>query len=249
MNLDANIQKILSILLKKWKLIVVFALIGTIFAYIYTANFATLTYSSNVVFLSYVQDSNQELTDSTSIQQQASNTSKINYAIKMLNTYIQLIQTNEFYQNVVDEINDDYGTEYTIKTLKDAITVTPVEDTAMFKVTVTTTDPELSYRIAHQLETSVPEKMESSNNSLITASVEDSAIKASDHESKGYLKKCAIGFVAGAILAAAFIILKDLLDIRIKNPDELSEVYEIPILGTIPEFEIKTSGKGGRTNG
>ena len=55
MNLDANIQKILSILLKKWKLIVVFALIGTIFAYIYTANFATLTYSSNVVFLSYVQ--------------------------------------------------------------------------------------------------------------------------------------------------------------------------------------------------
>ena len=234
MNLDANIQKILSILLKKWKLIVVFALIGTIFAYIYTANFATLTYSSNVVFLSYVQDSNQELTDSTSIQQQASNTSKINYAIKMLNTYIQLIQTNEFYQNVVDEINDDYGTDYTVKTLKDAITVTPVEDTAMFKVTVTTTDPELSYRIAHQLETSVPKKMESSNNSLITASVEDSAIKASDHESKGYVKKCAIGFVAGAILAAAFIILKDLLDIRIKNPDELSEVYEIPILGTIP---------------
>lgn len=249
MNLDANIQKILSILLKKWKLIVVFALIGTIFAYIYTANFATLTYSSNVVFLSYVQDSNQELTDSTSIQQQASNTSKINYAIKMLNTYIQLIQTNEFYQNVVDEINDDYGTDYTVKTLKDAITVTPVEDTAMFKVTVTTTDPEISYRIAHQLETSVPEKMESSNNSLITASVEDSAIKASDHESKGYVKKCAIGFVAGAILAAAFIILKDLLDIRIKNPDELSEVYEIPILGTIPEFEIKASGKGGRTNG
>lgn len=45
MNIDTNVQKIISLLLKKWKIIVLFALIGALLAYFYTANFTTLTYS------------------------------------------------------------------------------------------------------------------------------------------------------------------------------------------------------------
>ncbi|MDE6767255.1 MAG: hypothetical protein K2J35_03560, partial [Eubacterium sp.] len=105
-----------------------------------------------------------------------------------------------------------------------------------------TEDPELSYRIAKQLETSIPEKMENTNNGLLMASVEDPALKASSSESLGYAKKTFIGFMAGAVLAAAYIILRDLLDIRVKGSDDLDEHYDIPILGTIPEFEFKASG-------
>ncbi|MGN1202563.1 MAG: hypothetical protein ACI4RF_04655, partial [Eubacterium sp.] len=55
-----------------------------------------------------------------------------------------------------------------------------------------------------------------------------------------YPKKCLIGFAAGAVLAAAYIILRELLDVRIKGSDELSARYGIPVLGTIPEFEFKS---------
>lgn len=239
MNLDANIQKMLTVVLKKWKLVFLLALIGAILAAFYTANFTTLTYSSSVEFLAYSQDSRSELTDSTGANQQASNTSKMNYAIKMLNTYIELFKTNEFNQSIAAEINNKYSTAYTASQIKGSVSYSTVEETAMFKVVVTTTDPDLSYQIAQQLETSIPEKMENTNNGLVNASVEDKALKATTSESRGYAKKSIIGAIAGAILAVAYIILRDLLDVRIKNSDELSDAYQIPVLGTIPEFEMK----------
>ncbi|MGN0533522.1 MAG: Wzz/FepE/Etk N-terminal domain-containing protein [Eubacterium sp.] len=241
MNLDANIQKILMLLLKKWKLIAVFALIGVMLAYFYTANFTTLTYSSTVEFLAYAQDSQQELTDSTTVAQAASNTSKMNYAVKMLDTYVELFKTNEFNQNVANELNEKYNATYSASMVKGSISIETIEDTAMFKITVTTNNADKSYQIAKQLETSIPEKMQSTNNGLVNASIEDSAIKATASESLGYPKKCLIGFAAGAVLAAAFIILRDLLDVRIKSAEELTERYGIPVLGTIPEFDIKAT--------
>lgn len=246
MNLDPNIQKIITLLLKKWMLIAAFAVIGAVIAGLCTSYFTTLTYSSNVAFFAYAQDVNQELSDTaptTSTQQQiTSNTSKMNYALKMMGTYIELFKTNEFNQNVANEINKAYNTAYTANQIKSSISFVTQEDNAVFKVVVTTTDPELSYRIARQLETSIPEKMENTNNGLLMASVEDPALKAAPG-SLGYTKKVAIGFLAGAVLAAAYVILRDLLDIRVKGSDDLAEHYDIPILGTIPEFEFRnTSG-------
>lgn len=243
MKLDANIQKIIAVVLKKWWVVAIFAMIGFVLAWFYTANFTTLTYSSSVEFLAYAQDSQQELSDSTTVAQTTSNTSKMNYAIKMLSTYIELFKTNEFNQGVADAINENYNTSYTAGTIKGATTITPVEGTAMFKIVVTTTNADLSYQIAHQLETSIPEKMKNTNNGIVCASVEDIALKATTSESLGYPKKCAIGFLAGAVLAIAYIILRDLLDIRIKSTDELSARYDVPVLGTIPKFELKATGK------
>ncbi|MCH5320311.1 MAG: hypothetical protein J1E36_01010 [Eubacterium sp.] len=242
MNIDANVQKIITLLIKRWKIIILFALLGTLLAYFYTANFTTLTYSSSVEFLAYAQDTQQELSDSTAAAQQASNTSKMNYAIKMLDTYIELFKTNEFNQTIATDLNDTYNTSYTAGQIKGAVSYEEVNGTSMFKVTVTTTNADMSYQIAKQLETSIPEKMKNTNNSLVMASVEDTALKASASESLGYPKKCLVGFVAGAVLAAAYIILRDLLDVRIRGNDNLSDRYGIPVLGTIPEFELKVSG-------
>lgn len=253
MDLDANIQKLLRTILKKWKIVVVFALIGAMLAVIYTANFTTLTYSSSIKFLTSADDTQQELSDSTTAAQTASNTSKMNYAIKMLATYIELFRTNEFNQTVADILNREHGTNLSAAQVKASTEIATIENTAMFNVVVTTTDPELSYRIARQLEASIPEKMENTNNGLVTASVEDKAIKATEYESKGYIRKGLIGTAAGIILAVIYIILRDLLDVRIKSSEELGSKYDIPVLGTIPEFEFKatrhTEKKSGNIKG
>lgn len=246
MNIDANIRKILTAVLKRWKLIVLFALIGTMLAYFYTANFTTLTYSSNVKFLAYAQDSKQEFDDSSPANlaaQQASNTSKMNYAMKMLKTCIELFKTTEFNQIIADELNNAYGTSYSANEIKNSISYSTISETAMFIATVTTTNPDLSYQLAHQLETSIPKKLSEANKGLVNATVEDHALKATTSESLEYPKKCIIGFAAGAILAIVYIVLRDLLDIRIRSSEELSEIYDIPVLGTIPEFELKQSAK------
>jgi capsular polysaccharide biosynthesis protein len=57
LNIDDSIQKILNVLLKKGNFLLVFGIIGAIIAYAYTNQFTTLTYTSSVEFLAYVDDS------------------------------------------------------------------------------------------------------------------------------------------------------------------------------------------------
>ena len=246
MNIDANVQKILFSLLRRWKLLVIFALIGVLMGYFYTSHFTTLTYSSNVKFLAYAVDGNDDLgeissTGSTTTKGSAeyvrtSNTSKMNYAMKMLPTYVEVMNTNEFMTNVTNALNKKQNSNYTVGTIKNSMVIELVEDTAIFTISVTTTNAELSYNIAKQLETSVPQMMKKTNNSLVHASVQDKAVKAASAGSLGYPKKCAIGAVIGIIIAAAYVVLRTLFDVRIKSSDELSDKYNIPVLGSIPNF-------------
>lgn len=246
MTIDENVRKILMALLRKWKVIVLFAVIGALVGYFYTANFTTLTYTSKVEFLAYSVDSSEDLRDpsnSSSLNPtdsaRVSNTSKMNYAMKMLDTYIEIFTTNDFDARVVAELNDRINATYTGTTIKNALQIEGIENTAMFKITVTTTNADLSYEIAHQLETTIPAVMKETNNGLVTAEVKDKPIKASAAGSLGYPKKCAIGAVIGVVIAAAYVILRNLLDVRIRSSEELIEKYNIPVLGSIPSFEIK----------
>lgn len=260
MNIDANVQKVLNALLKKWKLLVIFALIGSIAAYIYTANFTTLTYTSSLQFLTFAVDYEQDLEESSSASsssqsnpslssQRTSETSKMNYAMKMMDTYIAVFNTNDFNQFVADTLNKTYGTDYSSGAIKNSITIKKVENSAILQFIITTTNPDLSYHIAQCLETCVPETMENTNRGLVHASVLDSPMKANAAESIGYSKKCLIGAAAGIILAGLYAVLKELLDVRIKGSNDLEDKYDIPVLGSIPKFELNQPKKGGRNNG
>ena len=241
MNLDANVQKILFALLRKWKLIVLCALVGALVGYFYTANFTTLTYTSSVEFLAYAVDGNDDIGSSAnaSSEMRTSNTSKMNYATRMLPTYIEIMSTHNFREKLVEDMNTTYNANYTVDTVAGSITFTEIENTAMFKVNVTTTNADLSYKIAKQLETTIPNVMKENNNGLCNATVQDKAMKATSAGSLGYGRKCTIAAIAGAALAAAYVILRTLLDVRIKSSDELTDKYSIPVLGTIPNFESR----------
>lgn len=251
LNIDENVQKVFTALLKKWKLIIVFALIGAFAAFLFTAKFTTLTYTSTIEFLAYAVDYEEELNDNTSTTesgsstsvQRTSQTSKMNYAMRMLDTYIEVFSTNNFNQMVADELNKTYGTDYSAGTVKGSISIQKVENTAMFYFTVTTTDADLSYHIAQTLETCVPQAMDQTNQGLVQVSVEDAPMKAGAAESMQYPKKCIIGAIAGILLAALYAVLREFLDVRIKGAEDLSGKYDIPVLGSVPEFEISNKKK------
>ena len=177
MNIDENVQKVIKLLLRKWKLLILFMLIGALLAGVYTAKFTTLTYTSSVEFLAAAVDPAHEISDSTGEVARTSQTSKMNYAMKMIDTYIEIFKTNKFCSKVAGEMNKKYYTNLSPADIKQTFTIETVENTAMFKLIVTTTDPTLSYNIAHQMEESVPEQMEETNNGLVQTTVEDKAIK------------------------------------------------------------------------
>ena len=241
MNIDANVQKILFALLRRWHLIVIFAVIGALLGYFYTANFTTLTYTSDVEFLAYATDGNDDVSSSTSSVEKTrvSNTSKMNYAMSMLPTYIEVFKTDTFAETLAEDMNETYNANYQVDSVAGTLTIDSVSSTAMFHITVTTTSPDLSYKIAKQLETTVPKVMKEKNNGLVRSSVEDKADKATTAQSLGYAKKCLFGAIGGVVIAAAYIILRTLLDVRIRTSEELTEKYSIPVLGAIPNYESR----------
>ncbi len=253
MELDENLRKVLIALLSKWKLFVIAILIGAILGYVYTSNFTTLTYSSKVEFLAYTVDTEDEVSSSSSSSSstsiststRTSNTSKMNYAMNMLPTYIEIISTNSFKQQLTDDLNERLNSSYSVATVGNSISVTTVDDTAMFKITVTTGDANLSYEIAVQLEETLSNMMEETNSGLVRASVQDAPLKATSAGSLGYGKKCALGAMALFALAAAYVVLRTILDVKVRESSELTERYNIPVLGTIPEFTFtqKTAAK------
>ncbi len=242
MNIDANVQKILFALLRRWKLLVIFALIGALLGYVYTSHFTTQTYTSSVLYLAQAVDNRDEMggEQQSNETSRISNTSKMNYVQHMMATYIQLMSTNQFYQSVADDMNQQFGSGYTAGTIAGAISLESIEDTAMFKVTVTTDDIDRSYYIANQLETSIPRYMKTKNDGLVKATVADKAVKAGAAGSLGYPKKCALGAVIGILLAGAYVTLRTLFDVRVKSSDELTDKYNIPVLGSIPSFDVKS---------
>ena len=238
MNIDENVQKVIKLLLRKWKLLILFMLIGAVLAGVYTAKFTTLTYTSSVEFLAAAVDPAHEISDSTGEVARTSQTSKMNYAMKMIDTYIEIFKTNKFCSKVAGEMNKKYYTNLSPADIKQSFTIETVENT----------DPTLSYNIAHQMEESVPEQMEETNNGLVQTTVEDKAIKPNTAEGRGYLKNCLLGAVAGLLIAAAYVILRDLLDVRIKSAEELSQRYDVPVLGSIPAFTTGKRSAAGKKN-
>ncbi len=245
--MDDSTQQIFYSVLKRWKLVVAVALVFVIAAFFYTSKLSTPTYTSTVKFLAYVQDEEKDKNDSGSYSSQtASNTSKMNYAKQMIPTYLALIDTNEFYNTVSTNLNNKLGTTYSSGTIKGAVSSQAVEDTTVFSVTVTTSDANLSFDIANQYTKDVPKVISKSNNGIVNANVVDKPVMATSANNLNYTKNCLIGLVAGLILACAYIILRDMLDIRIKSAEELSERYDIPVLGAIPDFKNKKSAEKGK---
>ena len=164
---------------------------------IYSANFATKTYSSSVKFFVYAVETQQELSDSTLARNAASNTSKINYAMQMMETYTEMLNTSEFAKRVANDLNKKYNSNYTYKDISKCISIETKEDTAIMTMTVTTDDKATAFQIARQLEITVPKVMKNKNNGLLNASVEDAAIEASTPNGMGTVKKSILGFIGG----------------------------------------------------
>lgn len=64
-----------------------------------------------------------------------------------------------------------------------------------------------------------------------------------------YVRNAAIGFILGALLVCAIVIIKELLDDRVKDEQSLEERFGIPVLGTIPNFQDSTKNRQGYYGG
>lgn len=222
-----------KLLLKNAWFIITGALIAGVAAYGLTYFLITPTYKSTTKL--YVNNSTNDKV-STSIT-----TSDLSASAQLVKTYAAIISSDTVLEKVIAQV----GTDATAEALRKKVDVQSVNSTEVFEVSVVTTDPVLSADYANAIAIIAP--------SQISEIVEGSSVKVIDYakvptrrDGPNYKRNTLIGLLAGFVLVAGVIVMKELLDTSIRSETDLAR-WEYPLLSTIPELDNakNSSGYGG----
>lgn len=229
-NIELDLRGIFKALLKRAWIIVLCAVILATSVCVYTMNFVTPKYEASVTM--YVNNNTGKNSNNIS-------SSDLAVALRLVSTYVNIIQSNKVLEKVIAET----GMNLSVGQVRGMISAEVVDETEMFRVRVSTSNPQVSADIANAIAAVAPgeisEIIEGSS-----AKVIDYARVPTSRSSPNYVSSAMLGAVAGAVLAAAVIVLCAVLDTRIKHEEDLKKICDVPVLGVIPDISVDKKKQG-----
>ena len=156
-------------------------------------------------------------------------------------TYAKIISSRPVVEDAMEKSKLNKAYDY--DKLKGQISTSTEEDTQLVEISVVMRSPEDAYSLANAIAEVAPD--------YVADVVEGSSMKVVSKPvlpTKQYTprprKNTLIGIALGILLMAAYLIIKHLMDNRVKSDQELEERYGISIIGTIPNFYAEDGGKG-----
>ena len=222
-NQEANMIEIdvLSLLRTIWRkkfLILLTAILTTGLAFAYSAFLATPQYDSTTRLYVVNQSSDNGAVITNQDLQAGS------FLVK---DYKEIILSQDVLKNVTTTlgITDD---------IKEKITVNIPVDTRILSITVRDSDPNQAATIANTLRDEAAKKIiEVTKVSDVTTL--EAALPAENPSTPQTKRNLVLGFVAGAFLATALVLVLEVLDDRVKRPQDIEEGLGMTLLGVVPQ--------------
>ncbi len=236
MNDQINLVSVLSMMVKRWWVLVLCTVVMGVTFFTVTEVFIPEQYTS-VGKLLVRHTINYQNEDGT-IPAESINT--LNTAARLLNTYTEIFSTNTFY----NKIAVDSGTAYSANQLKGMVTYTSLNETEVLQVEVKCTDKIEARQLCELILDNAQSEVEriGSGGSVI---VVDDATTPTTPTSPNKTLNTVLGILLGAVLGAVIIFIIELLDTRVKTEDDLVSKFDLPILGVIPDLESAMT-RGGK---
>jgi len=232
---EIDLLELALVLWHKLWIIIIVTILGAGIAFGYTFAFIKPEYTASTLL--YVNNSNISVGSASFSISNAD----LSAAQKLVDTYMVILKS----RRVLNEVIAESGTSYTYEQLSKRISAASVNNTEVFRITVTTSSPQESEKIANIIARVLPDKI----SDIVLGSdvkVVDYAIIPSARSAPSYSKNTAIGAMAGLVLACAAIIIGYLLDDSIQSEDYLTTSYpDIPLLAVIPDL-VDSKGSGYR---
>jgi len=220
--MEFTLAQVIKLLFKRILWIILFTALGLVSTFLVNKFLISETYTASVQFYVNTQDA----------QTQKIDLNELNYAQKVVNTYINFLKTKVFYNRIIEETN----LPYTAEMLKNSIKTSIVGNTEIFQVSVTTTSAEDSYAIATAIQTIAPDFIKSIKNTT-EISVVDPVVMPTQPSGPHVLLNTAIGGLLGFILSILLVFAWELINVNIKDEEELKQRYNKPIIGNIPNYQ------------
>lgn len=231
MEKEIDLLSVVRLLMKHIVVIVLVTFLAGIAALIISTQFISKQYTSKAQL--YVENKTDD-------KQSGVNISDINAAQKLAATCVIIFKSG----TVMNELAKDSEIPYTASQLNSMISVTSVNNTEVMEIKVTCGDPTVAHYIADKMLTicmkRYTEIIQSGSISIV-----DEATFSNQPTSPNVTVNTFIGLIAGFVVSCGLLLIRDLLDKRVKPTDDLAEMYDIPLFAEIMDFEAK----GTKTSG
>lgn len=230
-NVEIDLREVFGVLLKRAWIVILCAVMLGAAVLVYTVNFVSPQYEASVTI--YVNNNSGK--DSTSIS-----SSDLAVALRLVTTYVNIIESD----TVLDKVIEETGLSLTAGQIRGMLSASAMDETEMFKVTISSPNPQMSADIANAIAAIAPGE--------ISEIIEGSSAKIIDYarvpavrSSPDYTRNAILGAVVGAVLAVVVVVVQCMLDTRVKNEEDLAKICNIPVLGVIPDLTVdgKHNGK------
>ena len=214
-----------SVMERIWRVIIVSVLCAAmVFGYTYYC--VTPQYQSSAMF--YVNNNSFSVGDAAlSITSGDLVTSR-----GLVDSYIVILKTRE----TLNEVIDYAGVDLTYGEVSGMITAAAVNETEIFRVTVTNPDPQEAEKIANAIAYILPKRIGNIIDGT-SAKIVDSAVVPAGPSSPSYTKNGVIGFLIGFLLCAGSIALKEIFDTTIRSEEDIEQVCAHPVLSAVPNMQ------------
>ena len=237
-NYEIDAMHIIGLLLKRWWVIVLFVLVFSLAAFGYTSLFVTPTYRSSATLLingdGSISSAYQQILAG---QYQSKDYPHILESNKTLSNAAKILNSYDFPANG----GKPYRT-YNASVLRTMISCESVDDSRIFRINVTSTDPEEARIVAN----AVSEAFYYSATELTKSDIGfvDDPVASATPTSRGYGRNVIIGFAVGLILGFAYAIIVGMANDSIESEDWLLQSFrdDIPLLATIPDANAENKG-------
>lgn len=232
--MEITISEILQILKQKLAVILVGSLLVSIIAVLFTTFFVPKSYVSTVKL--YVE-TNKENTGNASGY---NNYNDRNYAVALVNTYKEMLNTNKFYS----QLSKDISGKYTSDSLKKMVSFSSLNDTEVFQASVSANSPEDAKKIADSVAKIAPEMIGNLKENATLKIVDEAQIPKGASSPKP-VPIAIVAFFATFLLISVIEIIRKVMDVKIAYNDDMTDVCGVPVLAAIPYFDKLRSSKSG----
>ncbi|ABP89531.1 capsular biosynthesis protein CpsC [Streptococcus suis] len=216
--IEIDVLFLLKTIWRKKFLILLTAVLTAGLAFVYSSFLVTPQYDSTTRI--YVVSQNVEAGAGLTNQELQAGT----YLAK---DYREIILSQDVLTQVATELNLK-------ESLKEKISVSIPVDTRIVSISVRDADPNEAARIANSLRTFAVQKVVEVTKVSDVTTLEE-AVPAEEPTTPNTKRNILLGLLAGGILATGLVLVMEVLDDRVKRPQDIEEVMGLTLLGIVPD--------------
>jgi len=220
---EIDVFQLVKVLWKRKFLIALVALVAGLAAFAYSSFVIKPQYASTTRI--YVVNRNQA--DKPGLTNQ-----DLQAGSYLVKDYREIILS----QDVLEKVVADQNLTIDAKTLGKKVSVTVPADTRIVSISVRDGKPEEASRIANALREVAAQKIISVTRVSDVTTLEE-ARPATSPSSPNIRRNTMMATIAGVGIVIVIVLLVELLDDRVKRPEDIEEVMHLSLLGVIPNLE------------